>query len=185
MYTNQHTRRLERYLFVPLHVGSFSTSLSLSLPSVCSQCQPVISPCKVSVVRSPCVWILLSSQTLGKRGGGANSLCFICQVCCCYATHFRVKVKSQEMQPECCDFIYQLNQFVCFSARAAAQKWWEGWCNLFIYLFSICVFSFMLILSLWTSCPCGVSVYLLFCWTECKDEHWTYLVYVVLWALNT
>lgn len=133
MYTNQHTRTLERYLFVPLHVGSFSTSLSLSLPSVCSQCQPVISPCKVSVVRSPCVWILLSSQTLGKRGGGANSLCFICQVCCCYATHFRVKVKSQEMQPECCDFIYQLNRFVCLSARAAAQKWWERWCNLFIF----------------------------------------------------
>lgn len=90
-----------------IYIYSFSPSalllhFILFLPSVCTQCQPLISPCKVGVVRSSSVWILPSSQTLQNGGRGCNSLCFICQVCCSYATHFRVKAESQEMQ--CCDF---------------------------------------------------------------------------------
>ncbi len=138
MYTNQHTHT---YAWTTIYIFWFPPCvlllhLSLFLPSVCTQCQPVISPCKVSVVRSPCVWILLSSQTPGEWGGGANSPCFICQVCCCYATHFRVKVKSQEMQLECCDFICQLNQFVCSNTNSERE------CNFFFF---ICMFYFMLI----------------------------------------
>lgn len=92
----------------------------LSPPSVCSQCQPLISSCKVSVVRSPCLDTAVESNTVERRGGGANSLRFVCQVCRCYATHLRVKVKPQEMQR--CDFIYQWDQCFCLSAQAAPRS---------------------------------------------------------------
>lgn len=110
-YANGNIRCIYIFSFAP---SVLSLCLRLSPPSVCSHCQPPISPCKVSVVRSPSLDTAVESNAVERRGGGANSLCFVCQVCRCYATHFRVKVKSQEMQR--CDFIYQWDQCVCLSA---------------------------------------------------------------------
>lgn len=147
-YVHKHTHIYTRttvYIFsFPPRVLLHHLFFSPSLPSVCTQCQPVISPCKVSVVRIPVFGYCCLVKHLGRRVGGANSLCFICQVRCCYATLLRVKVKSQGMQPQCCDFIYQLNQFVCCSERATTRKWRGrgfSFFNLFVYCMLILVFE--------------------------------------------
>lgn len=99
-----------------------SFSASSSPPSVCSQCQPLISPCKVSVVRSPCLDTAVESNAAERQGGGANSLRFVCQVCCCYATHFGVEAKSREMQNAGTLFTSEIGAFASARRQPRAAR---------------------------------------------------------------
>lgn len=68
-HTHIYTLNDNIYLLVPSRVLLLHLSFSRSPPSVCTQCQPVISPCKVSVVRIPVFGYCCLVKHWGRRVG--------------------------------------------------------------------------------------------------------------------
>lgn len=64
----------------------------------------------------------VESNAAERRGGGANSLRFVCQVCRCYATHFGVEAKSREMQNAATLFTSEIGAFASAHRQPRAAR---------------------------------------------------------------